>query len=347
MGEMSTVKFSIVIPAHNGELFMLAALKSAMNQTRWADEIVVIDDASTDTTAEIARSYGNKITYHFNDKATGFVDAWNRAIHVAKGDFVTILHQDDLLHPDYLTHIEAVLGNFPQVRHFFTGYNYINEHGVITGYSPHPHLPVPVLYTGKEYAHHYLQGVIANRHIHRCPGVTTNRALLLSGCSYRKEAGHIADDDFFLRVGAFTDVVGISYPLASFRNHPESTTSRVDSLSLKLAEAYLFQVRYYLKPAPHLSADDINGINSLAVRFVNLLLYEGLIHGRRDWVVKAFALHEELEKLLPSFMNSHLPTWGKMIWAMASPQGDNLLAKSCAKSLHGCISVRDWLKANL
>jgi Glycosyltransferases involved in cell wall biogenesis len=318
-------------------------------QTRKADEIVVIDDASADGTANILQTpeFKGRINLFYNEKATGFVDAWNRVIQRATGDFVTILHQDDLLHPEYLAHIEAALGNFPQVRHFYTAYNYIDEQGKITGASPKPHLPAPVLYTGKEYAHAYLQGVIANRHIHRCPGVTTNRALLLSECSYRKEAGHIADDDFFLRVGAFTDVVGISYPLASFRHHPASATSRVDSLSLKLAEAYLFQVRYYRPPAPHLSAGDINGINSLAVRFINLLLYEGLIQGRRDWVIKAFALHEELEELLPSFMNSHLPAWGKMIWAMASPQGDNLLAKSCAKSLHGCIGARDWLKANL
>jgi len=340
-------KLSIVIPAYNGEKYLRQTLESALNQKRRADEIIVIDDASTDATAEIARCYGNKIKYHFNNKATGFVDAWNRAIDKATGDFVTILHQDDLLHPDYLTHIEAAIVTFPQVRHFYTGYNYINEHGATTGHSPQPHLTEPVLYTGKEYAHNYLQGVIAKRHIHRCPGVTTSRALLLSECMYRKEAGHIADDDFFLRVGAFTDVVGTSYPLASFRHHPESTTSKVDSLTLKLAEAYLFQVRYYLRPTPLLPADDVNKINDLAVRFVNLLLYEGLIHDQRSWTLKAFTLHYEIEELLPSFMSSHLPSWGKMIWAMTSPEGRNYLAKSYAKSLYFGINLRDWCKANL
>jgi glycosyltransferase involved in cell wall biosynthesis len=338
---------SIAIPAYNGEKYMRQSLESALNQNRRADEVIVIDDASTDATAEIARSYGDKIRYHFNDKATGFVDAWNRAIHRATGDFVTILHQDDLLHPDYLTHIEAAIITFQQVRHFYTGYNYNNERSEITGYSPQPHFTEPVLYTGREYAHNFLKGVIAKRHIHRCPGVTTSRALLLSECSYRKEAGHIADDDFFMRVGEFTDVVGISYPLASFRHHPESTTNRVDSLTLKLAEAYLFQVRYYLRPTSLLHADDVNKINSLAVRFVNLLLYEGLIHDQRSWMLKAFALHNELEDLLPSFMSKHLPPWGKIIWAIASPVGQNFLAKSYAKSLYFGIRIRNWYKANL
>ncbi|ESP63124.1 glycosyl transferase, family 2 [Smithella sp. ME-1] len=341
------MRLSIVITAHNGEKYLRQAIESALNQSRRADEIVLFDNASTDATDEIARSYGDKIKYHFNDMETGFVDAWNRAIHKATGDFVTILHQDDLLHPDYLTYIEAAILTFPQVRHFYTGYNYIDEHGATAGHSPQPHLTEPVLYTGKEYTHNYLQGVITKRHIHRCPGVTTSRALLLSECTYRKEAGHIADDDFFLRVGEFTDVVGISYPLASFRHHPESTTSKVDSLTLKLAEAYLFQVRYYLNPTQLLNNDDIDKINALAVKFVNLLLYEGLIHDQRSWILKAFALHNELEELLPSFMSSHLPSWGKMLWAMASPEGGNYLAKSYAKSLYTGISVRDRCKANL
>ena len=343
---MPRPKISIAIPAHNGEQYLRQALESALNQHNPADEIVLLDDASTDNTAGLAKSYGKKIVYYFNDKATGFVDAWNRAIKVATGDFITILHQDDLLHPTYLTHIEEALKKFPRVKHFYTGYNYINGHGEITGSSPLPHLYEPVFYSGKEYAHLYLQGVVTNRHIHRCPGVTTSRALLLSECSYRKEAGHIADDDFFLRVGAFTDVVGIPSPLASYRHHADSTTSRLESLTLRLAEAYLFQVRHYLKPGPLLHACDVSKINALAVKFINLLLYEGLIYSRKDWVLKAFIWHEELEALRPSFMSSRLPLWGKFIWAIASPKGVNLLAKSFSKTLYSCINMRDWFETN-
>jgi glycosyltransferase involved in cell wall biosynthesis len=50
------MQFSVVIPAHNGELYLRLTIESALNQTRKADEIIVVDDASTDKTAEIAQS---------------------------------------------------------------------------------------------------------------------------------------------------------------------------------------------------------------------------------------------------------------------------------------------------
>jgi len=185
-------KFSIVIPAYNGEKFLKQAIESALSQTRLADEVIVVDDASSDGTAEIAKSYNEKIKYYFNDKSTGFVDAWNRAISKATSDYVTILHQDDLLHPEYIERIEQALLQYSNIGHFFTACNYIDDSGLIIKEPPGPHSLVPVLYSGRDYSHHYLMGVVSNNHIHRCPGVTTSRALLLNKCSYRKEAGLIA-----------------------------------------------------------------------------------------------------------------------------------------------------------
>src|ERR1700690_1028545 len=124
--------FSIVIPAHNGELFLQSAISSALSQSRKADEIIVVDDASKDGTAGIAHSseFSGHIKYYFNKQSSGFVDAWNRAISKAWGDFVTILHQDDLLHPEYLEHMENAVRRYPQARHLYAACNYIdgNDH---------------------------------------------------------------------------------------------------------------------------------------------------------------------------------------------------------------------------
>src|ERR1035437_10269043 len=111
--------FTIAIPARNGSNYLADAIRSALGQTRPADEILVVDDNSDDETAAIAKSRegGNRVKYYFNQTPTGFADAWNRAVAKATCDFVSILHQDDLLDPDYLSAIESGLTRFPQSRH--------------------------------------------------------------------------------------------------------------------------------------------------------------------------------------------------------------------------------------
>ena len=333
---------SIVIPACNGEQYINVAIESALNQNRPADEVIVIDDASADGTAQIAKSYNSKIKYHHNQKATGFVDAWNRSIKLASGDFVTILHQDDLLHHDYLQHIEKAVVRFPEVRHLYSACNYINENGVVIKLPRGPHSFEPVLYSGKEYAHNYLNGVVANKHIHRCPGVTTQRKLLLEECTYRKEAGHIADDDFFLRVGSFTDVVGISQPLASYRHHEDSETSRLDLLSLKLAEAYLFQVKYYKDGSSLLENEEIAKINEQAVRFINLLLFQGVLYKRDVWIKRSQELRIEIERIKPGFMQRKLPRWAERLWQLIeNNNGGSLKAFLYVQTLNAMRQMRD------
>ena len=60
-------------------------------------------------------------------------------------------------------------------------------------------------------------------------------------------AGHIADDDFFYRVGMYTDVIGIHLPLASFRIHGESATGVLDDAVLvgRLMDDYIYQCRQW------------------------------------------------------------------------------------------------------
>lgn len=341
------MRLSVVIPVHNGERYLQSTLRSAVNQGRRADEIILVDDASTDRSAAIAGSpeWNGSIKHFYNEKSTGFVDAWNRAIAKATGDFVTILHQDDLLHPDYLAHIENALRHYPQVRHIYAACNYIDEQGNIIWTPPKSESAEPVLFSGKQYAKNYLNGMITNRHIHRCPGVTTSLDLLLNGCTYRKEAGHIADDDFFLRVGAFTDVVGISQPLASFRIHSTSSTSRVELLSLKLAQDYIFQLRYHSENDTLLDKEDIGKLSWQAVKFINLLLFQSLLHERKDWVSKASQLRHEIEGILPGFMTKTLPVWARFLWQISSPNSKvSRLAFLYVKCLRTLIGIRDFLK---
>lgn len=245
------MKFTILIPTYNGSAYIEETLLSAINQTRKADAIIVSDDNSTDNTLEICSRYKEFVHIHKNENGpSGFVNGWNNAIRLVDDGYIAILHQDDLLAPTFLEEIEKAINLHPDVKHFFVPCNYLDGNGAIKREPDYCDGTIH-RYSGIEYADAYR--TIGSPHIHRCPGVITHRSIF-NVCQYRAEAGHIADDDFFYRVGQYTDVVGVLKPLASYREHEKSETGHLENIKLvsRLANDYLFQVKDSLdKPFPH------------------------------------------------------------------------------------------------
>lgn len=315
--------FTIAIPVFNGEKYLRQTLLSAVVQTRPADEILVVDDASTDGSADIVTEMSKHaaIRYLRNDTPTGFVDAWNRVIQHSKSEYVSVLHQDDLLDEQYLMRAEEAFRRFPHAQHLYCGYHYIDADGKRIQSSALPHDAAPVLIPGKEYATRYLRGVVKNRHLHRCPGVTTARSLLVGTCSYRKEAGLIADDDFFIRAGTCTDVIGIGLPLASFRIHDSSATGRLDSIARQLARDYTFEVQYHLHNREYLDDDGRMMLEQLASRFIWTLLYEGITAGNTDWRNDARTYGTLLDGVVSGWRDRHLSVPKRLLWFFDSGGG--------------------------
>lgn len=94
-------KVSIIIPVYNGSTYMREAIDSALNQTYSNVEIIVVNDGSTDDTAEIAKSYGNEIKY-FEKENGGVSTALNLGIQKMSGDYFSWLSHDDLYLPKKL-----------------------------------------------------------------------------------------------------------------------------------------------------------------------------------------------------------------------------------------------------
>lgn len=102
---ISNILVSIVMPAHNSERYISDAIRSVIAQTykRW--ELLVIDDCSTDCTAEIAKSLVNadkRINYIRNDRNLGVALSRNRGFEAAHGDRIALLDSDDIWHSDKL-----------------------------------------------------------------------------------------------------------------------------------------------------------------------------------------------------------------------------------------------------
>ena len=93
---------SICIPTYNGALFIEDALESVINQTYNNLEIVVSDDASSDTTLSIVERFRDKTNipiYVYHHQPKGIGANWNNCMKQSKGDYIKFLFQDDVLMP--------------------------------------------------------------------------------------------------------------------------------------------------------------------------------------------------------------------------------------------------------
>lgn len=96
------MKISVIIPAHNSEKYVGTAIESCLAQTYAPHEIIVADDASTDSTVEIASSYGERVRIVRLLENQGPSGARNAAIKTAVGDWLAFLDADDWFLPDKL-----------------------------------------------------------------------------------------------------------------------------------------------------------------------------------------------------------------------------------------------------
>ncbi len=87
---------SVVIPAYNHEKFVGAAIESVLDQT-WDDlELIVVDDGSTDSTADVINGYNDpRLAYYYQENQDAY-NTINRGIGLAKGSHIAILNSDDI-----------------------------------------------------------------------------------------------------------------------------------------------------------------------------------------------------------------------------------------------------------
>jgi len=96
---------SVIITNYNYEKYIGAAIDSVLAQIRPADEVIVLDDESTDRSPEIIKSYGNRIRAIFQ-KNEGIPSIWNTGYAYSKGSLVIFLDADDILYPKALELVE-------------------------------------------------------------------------------------------------------------------------------------------------------------------------------------------------------------------------------------------------
>lgn len=134
-------KVSVIIPAYNAAKYIAAAIDSVLSQTYPAVECIVVDDGSTDRTAEIVKAYGERVKYIYQPNA-GRSAARNRGISMASGEFITFLDADDYLAPEKIGLQLAFLEMHPEYDAVYCRVAYFEEGSKNSQYSVRRRNPV-------------------------------------------------------------------------------------------------------------------------------------------------------------------------------------------------------------
>ena len=129
---------SVLIPSYNYAGYLPRAIESVLAQTYQNLEIIIVDNASTDDSLDVARRYASdpRVTVHANDENIGLVPNFLRAWDLSTGDFITTLCADDAFLPNHISQSIHFYAANPNVDIFYTSYLALREDGSLGGRVP-------------------------------------------------------------------------------------------------------------------------------------------------------------------------------------------------------------------
>ena len=213
-------KVTVAIATYNMANYLTAAIDSALAQDQDDIEIVVVDDGSTDDTREVVSRYGRKVRYAYQENA-GVANTYNRALELAKGDYVHFLDADDVLTPSVLRRLAALLDESPSAGLAHGEALVMDAGGKVCGTRA-----APASYDGRR----VIPSAEAFKELLRGCHITTSALMLRKSVlgkvtPFRQKSVPGEDWDMWLRVSAEYDVAHLPISACYYRVHDSSITS--------------------------------------------------------------------------------------------------------------------------
>jgi GT2 family glycosyltransferase len=213
---------SVIIPVYNGECFLRECLDSALAQTLAPFEVVVVNDGSTDGTADILREYNHRVTI-IEQENRGQAFAVNRAVANSTADLIAFLDCDDTWDRRKLEREVATFERFPGAVAVYCDHRRIDASGKTTG--PSGALAYP------RGSGQVLRSLIHGNFI------TTPSTAMVRAHSFRAVGGFDEADPalgskdygFWLRLATEGSFIYLAETLASYRHHSNNFSSRIGS----------------------------------------------------------------------------------------------------------------------
>lgn len=204
---------SVVMPVHNAESFVNAAVSSVLNQTYQDYELLVLDDGSTDSSCETIMKLagGNARVGIYQQGNQGFARSLNSLLAMARGRYLARLDADDIAEPNRLATQVEVMESCADVIVLGTMATQIDEDGDPYGVSD-----VPL-------EHHEIETQMLNGNggIYH-PTVMIRRAEVIEQGGYATNAPVVEDQELWLRLALRGKLQNLATPLTRYRVHAEN-----------------------------------------------------------------------------------------------------------------------------
>ena len=123
-------RVSVLMPVYNGVAYLREALDSILRQTFSDFELVVINDGSTDRSADVIKSYvDHRVHYYENGQNIGLARSLNRGLSLTRGQYIARMDQDDISLPERLERQLAFMEAHPEVGVLGTACQHIDDSG--------------------------------------------------------------------------------------------------------------------------------------------------------------------------------------------------------------------------
>lgn len=209
---------SVCVPTYNRARFLRECLASVQAQTFGDFELLVVDNASTDETPDLVRDVRDRrLRYERNPENVGQIGNLNRCLELARGELVSILHDDDVYDPRILERQHAVFARHPRVGLVHTAVWLLTEDGRVrklhrVARRDYVRRGVDAFVSYLREAHDIVfSTVMARREAYRQAGSFEPRF-------------QCADFDMWLRVALRWDVAYLAEPLAGYRIHANTAS---------------------------------------------------------------------------------------------------------------------------
>lgn len=241
MIDTNTPKVSVCIPAFNAADYLRQAVESVLAQDYQDYEIVIVDNCSTDHTAnlvsELQQLSNGRVRFYQNNRNIGLVGNLNRCLEYAKGAYIKFLCADDMLLPGCLNKMAAGLNLHPSVKLVSCSRLIIDMYGNKLG--TRRYVAGDNIVGGKQVITKCLFG---GNYIGE-PTAVMFRKTDLKGC-FREDMPQLSDMDMWFQLLEQGDLLSLEKPLCAIRSHSAQMThtnvksGRLIEDNIKLFETY-------------------------------------------------------------------------------------------------------------